>query len=172
MTAYRWLGCALLASGCGGCEADSGRYPEGWTFSVDTLRSEMDADVRVTTSLAVIGREGPEGAPRTRPAVLRLFCERGAVGVTISTDQHLPDKLIKSRIKLDSLPPYTVEGFAGYGMVSVGSPPGPFLDSLRGHDRLLIEYTDGTGGARTISEFAIAGADSYRVSFLKACAER
>ena len=79
------------------------------------------------------------------------------------------------RVKRGALPLYTTKGFAGSaadgGLVLLEDWAG-FLDSLRGHQTVLVDYQDNRRFTRSVAEFQIAGIDSFRTLFLSACAKR
>jgi hypothetical protein len=159
---------------CGGRDAGSG--PGAWQFEVDTIRSEIDGGVRQTSWLRAVGKEGPEGAPRTDAVILSFDCFRGNTSSTIMTEQALRQGSVETRLRVDSDPPLRIPGFAGTtptgGQVVLTIPQDSVLAILSGHQRALIEYADGAGSSRTIAEFPVAGLEGYRGPFLAACAQR
>lgn len=162
------LAAALVAvTAC--TKTDSDRGIGQWFFTVDTVRSDIDDSVRYQVVLQLFGREGPEGLQRDQVVRLRTNCD----GSVILTDHQLEQGSYTLRIRLDSFPAYTIEGFGGsptgMGMIMI-RPLNPFLDSLRGNSRALIEYS--VGASRIVAEFAIAGLDTLIPRFLAACAVR
>jgi hypothetical protein len=160
-----------LVAACGGRDASSAG---AWRFNVDTIRSETDGSVRQTSWLRAVGKEGPEGAARTDAVLLSFDCFRDNTSSTIMTDQALRQGSVETRLKLDAEPPRRIPGFAGTtssgGKVVLTILQDSMLGILSGHQRALIEYTDGAGSSRTIAEFTLAGLEKYRGPFLAACA--
>ena len=175
---WSWLratvSAVLAAAACGDRDAPS--RAGAWEFKVDTMRSEADAGVRQTSWLRVVGKEGPEGEPRTAAVILSFDCLPGNASSTIMTDQSLRQGTVETRITVDSEPPRPIPGFAGTtptsGQVVLTMPQESVLAILSGHQRAVIEYADGAGSSRTVAEFPLAGLEQYRGPFLAACAER
>jgi hypothetical protein len=147
--------------------------PVQWMLQVDTLRS--DGRVRLATTLEVIGKEGLRGDPRDRAVRLRFDCRRGTGAfAAVLTPRALGSGSAPLRIRLDSLPPYSVLAVSGafgeWGMVYI-SEWSALLDSLRRHRSMLLEYS-GVQTPRTVAEFSVAGIDSLAPRFLAACEKR
>jgi hypothetical protein len=181
--AMRWSLRTMLAAttvliGCGGREAD----PEAgaWEFKVDTVQSAGGA--HQTSFLRVVGQEGPPEEARTRSVILSFDCRPENAGSAIMTDQALRQGSTEATLTVDAGPPRKVPGFAGTtpatgttqasGQVVLTTPPESLLAALSGHQRAVIEYTDGAGSSHTVAEFPIAGVETYRDRFLAACAKR
>lgn len=164
----------LMMAACGDREAGLGA--RGWQFNVDTIRSEVDGSARQTSWLRVVGKEGPEGAERTDGVILSFDCFRGNVSSTIMTDQPLRQGSVETRLKVDAEPPRRIPGFAGTtpsgGMVLLTILQDSMLAILSGHQRALVEYSDGAGSSRTVAEFPVADLEKHRAPFLAACAKR
>ena len=153
------------------CNAESD--PAQWMLQVDTLRS--DASVRLATTLEVLGKEGLQGDPRDRAVRLRFDCRRGTGAfAAVLTPRALGSGSAPLRIRLDSLPPYSVLAVSGtfgdWGMVYI-SEWSALLDSLRRHRSMLLEYS-GVHTPRTVAEFSVVGIDSFVPLFRAACARR
>jgi hypothetical protein len=161
---------ALLAA-CGG-DSDT----EGWQFNVDTTRSETGGNVRQTSWLRVVGREGSEDTAQANPVILSFDCFPGTASSTIMTEQALRQGSVEVQLKVDAEPPRRVPGFAGTtasgGQVVLTIPQDSMLAILSGHQRATIDYADGAGSSETTAEFPVAGLEEYRGAFLAACAER
>jgi hypothetical protein len=161
---------AILAAGCGGEDGSNGP----WQFNVDTITS--DGPARQTSWLRSVGKEGPEGEPRTEAAILSFDCFRGNTSTTIMTDQALRQGSVDVRMTVDSAQPGTVPGFAGTtptgGMVVLTITQDSMLGILSGRQRVLFEYADGAGSYRTTAEFPVTGVEKHRGPFLAACAKR
>jgi hypothetical protein len=147
-----------------------------WFFRVDTIRSELDGTTRLSTTLEIFGKEGPEGSPRTQVVGLHFGCQRGSgASGALVTDDLLETGSVQVRINRDTLPLYSSTGIAGGraggGLVLLDNWAA-FLDSLRGHQVALVEYQNTRRYSRTVAEFRIAGIDSVRALFLAACAKR
>jgi hypothetical protein len=159
----------VLAAAACGAEPD----PAQWMLQVDTLRS--DGDVRLATTLEVLGKEGLEGDPRDQAVRLRFECRRGTGAfAAVLTPRALGSGSAALGIRLDSLPPYSVSAVSGtfgeWGMVYI-SEWSALLDSLRRHRSMLVEYSS-VKTQRTVAEFLVVGIDSFRPRFLEACAKR
>jgi hypothetical protein len=144
-------------------------------LQVDTLRSDIDGSVRLATTLELPGKDGLAGHPRDKEVRLRFECRRGTGAfAAILTTRHLASGTAALRIRLDSLPPYSAVAATGrfgeWGMVYI-SGWSAFLDSLRGHRSMLLEYSAGPT-PRTVAQFSLAGIDSLRPLFLAACTKR
>ncbi|MBA3895144.1 MAG: hypothetical protein H0X69_15910 [Gemmatimonadales bacterium] len=167
------LAAILIVSGCGSGEA--GPDAGDWRFNADTVRS-ADGSFRQTSFLRVVGQEGPEGEPRTRPVILSFDCLPDNAGSTIMTDQALRQGSVETRLTVDSSPPLRLPAFAGTtpsgGQVVLTVPQDSLLALLSGHQRAVIEYADGAGSSRTTAEFRLTGLGVYQAPFQKACAER
>jgi hypothetical protein len=165
---------AIVVTGCGSGEAEPGAG--AWQFNVDTVRSAGGGSVRQTSWLRVIGQEGPEGEPRTKPVILSFDCRQDNVSSTVMTDQALRQGSVETRLTVDGNPPLRLPGFAGTtpsgGQVVLTIPQDSLLAVLSGHQRAVVEYADGAGSSRTTAEFPVAGLETYRARFLAACAER
>jgi hypothetical protein len=153
------------------CNAESD--PAKWMLQVDTLRSHES--VRLATTLEVLGKEGLKGGPRDRAVRLRFDCRRGTGAfAAVLTSRALGSGSASLRIRLDSLPPYSLLAVSGtfgdWGMVYI-SEWSALLDSLRRHRSMLLEYS-GVQTPSTIAEFSVVGIDSLRPRFLAACAQR
>lgn len=171
VVAVKWLILtAVLIVGCGGEDESNGP----WQFNVDTVTS--DGTARQTSWLRSVGKEGPEGEPRTEAAILSFDCFRGNTSTTIMTDQALRQGSVDLRMTVDSAPPRTVPGFAGTtptgGMVVLTITQDSMLGILSGHQRVLFEYADGAGSYKTTAEFPVTGVEKHRAPFLAACAKR
>lgn len=168
------LSAMVLLVACGGRDAGSGPGP--WQFNVDTIRSEVDGSVRLTSWLRAVGNEGPEGAARADTVILSFDCFRGNTISTIMTGQALRQGSVETRLKVDADRSRRIPGFAGTtasgGQVVLTMPQDSLLAILSGHQRAVIEYADGAGSSRTIAEFPVAGLEKYRGPFLAACAKR
>ena len=171
-----WVAVAavVMLSGCGGSDTEPGAG--AWEFKVDTVRSAGGKGVHQTSWLRVVGQEGPEGQPRTKPVILSFDCLPDNVASTIMTDQSLRQGSVETRLTVDRNPPLPLPAFAGTtpsgGQVVLTIPQDSLLAVLGGHQRAVIEYADGAGSSRTIAEFPVAGLETYRGRFLAACAER
>ena len=159
---------------CG--DRDAASRSGAWEFKVDTIRSKADMAVRQTSWLRVVGKEGPEGEPRTAAVILSFDCRPDDASSTIMTDQALRQGSVETRLTVDDEPPRTIPGFAGTtptsGQVVLTIPQDSVLAILSGHQRAVIEYADGAGSSKTVAEFPVAGLERYRGPFLTACAER
>jgi hypothetical protein len=167
------LAAALLTicSGCGDADSEAG----AWEFKVDTV-SSAGGSGHPTSWLRVVGQEGAEGEPRTRPVILSFDCLPDDASSRIMTDQSLRQGSVESRLTLDADPPLGAPGFAGTtpsgGQVVLTIPQDSLLAMFGGHQRAIIEYADGAGSSKTTAEFPLAGLETYRDSFLTSCAER
>ncbi|MCI0411145.1 MAG: hypothetical protein L0191_21695 [Acidobacteria bacterium] len=168
------LSAILVLAACG--DRDAGSGSDAWQFNVDTIRSEIDGSVRQTSWLRTVGKEGPEDAARTKAVILSFDCLPGNASSTIMTDQALRQGSVETRLRVDTNPPRLIPGFAGTtptsGQVVLTISQDSLLAILDGHQRAIIEYSDGAGSSRTVAEFPVAGLEQYRGSFLAACAER
>jgi hypothetical protein len=160
-----------------GCDRGS-HTPEhrGWYYTVDTVRSEMDGQVKYTSTLQVFGDEGAEGAPRDKVASLVFDCRAGVTpSASLLTDDPLDQGEAEVRIRLDSLPAVSWRGFSGSynkgGLVLLGEMR-TFLDTLSGHQRVLVEYAGANRVGKTIAEFRVAGLDTLRTRFVESCGKR
>jgi hypothetical protein len=124
----------------------------------------------------VVGKEGPEGEPRSRAVILSFDCRQDNAGGRIMTDQALRQGSVETRLMVDRNPPLRLPGFAGTtptgGQVVLTIPLDSLLALLTGHQRAIIEYADGAGSSRTTAEFPVIGVETYRPRFLAACAGR
>ncbi len=147
-----------------------------WDFKVDTIRSDTGGNVRQTSWLRVVGKEGAEGAAQTEGVILSFDCFPGDARSSIITDQALRQGSVEARLTVDAGPPLRIPGFAGTtesgGQVVLTIPQDSMLALLSGHQRVIIEYADGAGSSRTVAVFPIAGLDQHRQPFLAACAKR
>ncbi len=167
------MGGVLLAACAGGADApDAG----AWEFKVDTVRASAGGGARQTAWLRVVGREGPDGEPRTREVVLSFDCRPEDATSTIMTDQALRQGTTEIRVTLDQDPPVDLPAFAGTtptsGQVVLTVPQDSVLHLLAGHRVAVFEYADGAGSSRTSAEFPLAGLETHRPPFQQACAER
>ena len=168
------LAAALLTicSGCGDADSEAG----AWEFKIDTVSSAGGGSGHPTSSLRVVGQEGAEGEPRTRPVILSFDCLPGDASSRIMTDQSLRQGTVESRLTVDADPTHRVPGFAGTtptgGQVVLTIAQDSLLAMFGGHQRAIIEYADGAGSSKTTAEFPLAGLETYRGRFLASCAER
>lgn len=162
----------VTGSACRDAEPGAG----AWRFNVDTVRSAGGGSVHQTSWLRVVGREGAEGEPRTRPVILSFDCLPDHASSTIMTDQALRQGSVETRLTVDGNPPRRLPGFAGTtssgGQVVLAIPHDSLLAALSGHQRAVIEYADGAGSSKTTAEFPLAGLETYRGPFVAACAKR
>ncbi len=153
----------IVLAGCGKRDAEPGAGD--WEFKAGR-----------TSWLRVVGQEGPEGKPRTKPVILSFDCLPDNAASTIMTDQSLRQGTAEARVTVDRNPPLTLPAFAGTtasgGQVVLTISQDSLLGLLGGHQRAVIEYADGAGSSRTTAEFPVAGVETYRDRFLAACAER
>ena len=163
-----------LGSGCRDRAADA--RAGAWQLHVDTVPAAGGSGSRQTSYLRVIGQEGPEGEPRTKPVILSFDCRLDDASSTIMTDQALRQGSVETRLTLDGSPPRPLPAFAGTtpsgGQVVLMAPQDSLLSALSSHARAVIEYADGAGSSRTTAEFPLTGLENYRGTFLAACAER
>lgn len=168
MRAVRWaLLVAMASSACGrGDEPDAG----AWEFKVDTTASGHTAWLRV------VGREGPEGEPRSRAVILSFDCLPGEALSTIMTEQALRQGSVETRLTLDGGPPRRLPGFAGTtptgGQVVLRIRQDSLLRLLTGRRLAVFEYADGAGTSRTTAEFPLEGLEVYRDRLPRACQSR
>ncbi len=176
MAGLGWpMGClALLFVAACNPGTDDADIP--WDLTVDTIRSDMDGSVRLRTALMGFGKEGPEGFPRTETAILRFNCDRGRTLASLLTDQTLNPGPIGVRLKLDTLPPRILSGWAGSPsrdpLILFTDDFDTLFSSLSGRQRVLLEYSTTNGSSKTIAEFATAGISPLHAPFLEACAKR
>jgi hypothetical protein len=168
------LAAVVVVIGYGCRKADSGAG--AWELNVDTVRSATGGSVRQVSWLRVVGQEGAEGEPRTKPVILSFDCLPDQASNTIMTEQALRQGSAETRVTVDRNPPLQLPGFAGTtpsgGQVVLTIPQESLLAVLSGRRRAVIEYADGAGSSRTTAEFPLAGLEMYRDAFLAACAER
>ena len=161
-------------TGCGAGDAEPGAG--AWQFNVDTVRSAGEGSVRQASYLRVVGQEGPEGEPRSKPVILSFDCRPDQASSTIMTDQALRQGSVEVRLTVDQDPAVRLPGFAGTtpsgGQVVLTIPQDSLIALLGGHGRAVFEYADGAGSSRTAAEFPVAGLETYRDRFLTACAAR
>jgi hypothetical protein len=171
----------LLVSGVLGalvaCGARDTTLREGaWQLKVDTVPNPDGAGVRERSFLRVVGQEGPEGEPRTRPVVLSFDCLPDQASSTIMTDQALRQGSVEAKVTVDGEPPLELPGFAGTttsgGQVVLTVRQDSLLAALSGHERATVDYADGAGSSRSSAEFPLAGLEKLRESFLAACGRR
>ena len=166
------LAAVTVLIGCGGREAEPGAGD--WEFKVDTVQSAGGA--HQASFLRIVGQEGAPGEARTRSVILSFDCRPENAGVAIMTDQALRQGSTQATLTVDGGSPRKVPGFAGTtqssGQVVLTIPQDSLLATLSGHQRAIIEYSDGAGSSRTTAEFPIAGVETYRDRFLAACARR
>jgi hypothetical protein len=158
--------------GLGACQRSNTDQSGGqWFFRVDTIQSEVRGTVRYVATLQTFGKEGLEGVARMRTVGLYLNCQ----SAMLLTDQTLARGAVNVLVKRDTLLAYSVPGYSvmysGQGMVSLGGMKS-ILDSLRGHKRVLIEYTNPGISSPTVAEFAVTKIDSLKPNFLAVCARR
>lgn len=165
------LSAIALVAACSG--RDAGSASGAWELKVDTTRSQADGSVHETSSLRAIGKEGPEGAARTKAVILSFDCIGDNALSTIITDQALRQGSVETRLAVDAAKPRRIPGFAGTtssgGQVVLTIPQDSMLALLGGHQRAVIDYADGAGSSRTTAEFPVAGLEKYRGAFLAAC---
>lgn len=165
-------GAAAVLTACGGSEPEPGAG--AWQFKVDTVRFEDGA--RQAAYLRVVGQEGPEGEPRSKPVILSFDCRPEQEGTTIMTEQALRQGSAEVRVTVDQKPGVELSGFAGTtpsgGQVALTTPLDSLFALLGGGTRAVVEYADGAGSSRTAAEFPVAGLGTYRERFLAACATR
>ncbi len=167
------LSAIVLVAACRG--RDAGPGSGAWEFKVDTTRSETDGSVRETSRLRTTGKEGSLGSARTKAVILSFDCFGDNAISTIITDQPLRQGSVETRLTVDANSPRRIPGFAGTtssgGQVVLRILQDSMLVLLSGHQRALIEYSDGAGSYKTIAEFPVAGLQQYRGPFLAACAK-
>ena len=148
-------------SACGDADAAAG----AWEFKADTTRQ--------TSWLRVVGREGGEGAARTRAVILSFDCLPDDASIRIMTEQSLRQGSVEARLTVDGDRPITLPGFAGTtptgGQVVFTLPQDSLLTLLSGRRRAVLEYTDGAGSSRTTAEFPLPGLEAHRAAFRAAC---
>ena len=168
------LGALGVAAGCG--ERDATLHAGAWQFKVDTMPSQGGGGVRQRSFLRVVGQEGPEGEPRTKPVILSFDCLPGQASSTIMTDQALRQGSVEAKVTVDGGSPLQVPGFAGTtqsgGQVVLTVRQDSLLAALGGHERAVVEYADGAGSSHSTAEFPLAGLEKFRETFLAACAKR
>ena len=173
LTLRATLSAIALVAACRG--RDAGPGPGAWEFKVDTTRSETDGSVRETSRLRTTGKEGSPGSARTKAVILSFDCFGDNAISTIITDQPLRQGTVETRLTVDANSPRRIPGFAGTtssgGQVVLRIPQDSMLVLLSGHQRALIEYSDGAGSYKTIAEFPVAGLEQHRGPFLAACAK-
>lgn len=161
----------LLLAACGGRDAGG-----DWTMRVDTLPAGAEPGTRTTVSLRTNGKEGAEGAARTRDVALSFDCFGENATVAIMTNQALRQGSTDVQVSVDSAPPRTIEGFAGTtstgGKVLLTVGQDSLLAWLSGHRRATVSYADGAGSSKTTAEFPIGGLERHRAAFLAACGGR
>jgi hypothetical protein len=171
----------LLVSGALGalvaCGARDTTLREGaWQFKVDTVLAQGDGGVRQRSFLRVVGQEGPEGEPRTKPVILSFDCRPEQASSTVMTDQALRQGSVEVMLTVDGGPPIELPGFAGTttsgGQVVLTVPQDSLLAALSGHERAVIDYADGAGSSHSSAEFPLAGLEKFRESFMAACVQR
>ncbi|MBA3893371.1 MAG: hypothetical protein H0X69_06705 [Gemmatimonadales bacterium] len=90
------------------------------------------------------------------------------------TNQVLRQGSVEARLTVDGNPPIRLPGFAGTtpsgGQVVLTIPQDPLLGALSGRQLAILDYTDGAGSSRTTAEFPLPGLETYRGTFLAACA--
>jgi hypothetical protein len=168
------LSALVLGGACTG--GDHGSGEGGWIFSVDSGRSDRDGGTRSVTWLRAVGKEGPREGPQTEAVILSFDCLPGHTVSTIMTDQALRQGSVEVQLKLDADPPRRLPGFAGTtptgGQLVLTIPQDSVLALLSGHQRAIIEYSDGAGSSKSTAVFSVAGLEKYRAPFLAACARR
>jgi Protein kinase domain len=168
------LGGLGMAAGCG--QRDAPFHAGAWQLKVDTIPAQDGGTARQKSFLRVVGQEGPEGEPRTRPVVLSFDCLADQASSTILTDQALRQGTVEVRIAVDGKPPLELPGFAGTtasgGQLVLTVRQDSLLAKLGGHERAVVEYADGAGSSRSTAEFPLAGLEKFRETFLAACAKR
>jgi hypothetical protein len=168
------LAAVVVVTGCGCRNAEPGAG--AWQFNVDTVRSASGGNLRQTSWLRVVGQEGAQGEPRTKPVILSFDCLPDNASSRIMTDQAIRQGSVETRLTVDQNPPRRLPAFTGTtpsgGQVVLTIPQDSLLAMLSGHQRAVIEYADGAGSSRTTAEFPLAGLETYRGPFLAACAER
>ena len=150
-----------LAFACGGADdPDAG----AWEFKVDTTRS--------SAWLRVVGREGPDGKPRTEAVLLSFDCLPNDAPSTIMTEQSLRQGSTEVRLTLDGAAPRELKAFAGTtpsgGQVVLRVAQDSLLELLRRHRTALVSYEDGAGSSKTSAEFALQGLDTSSGRFVEA----
>jgi hypothetical protein len=171
------LSAIVLVAACGG--RDAGLASGTWQFKVDTTSSATDGSVGGTSSLRVMGKEHPkerpEGTTGPKAVILSFDCFRDKAISTIMTDQALRQGSAEARLTADAGAPRRIPGFAGTtpsgGQLVLTIPQDSMLALLSGHQRAVIEYSDGAASSRTIAEFPIAGLEKYRGQFRAVCAK-
>jgi serine/threonine-protein kinase len=168
------LGGLGVSAGCG--ERDATLHSGAWQLKVDTMPSQGGGGVRQRSFLRVVGQEGPEGEPRTRPVILSFDCLPDQASSTIMTDQALRQGSVEAKVTVDGGSPLRLPGFAGTtpsgGQVALTVRQDSLLAALSGHERAIIEYADGAGSSHSTAEFPLAGLEKFRETFLAACAKR
>jgi hypothetical protein len=163
---------AVAVAGSACRDADSGAG--AWQFKVDTVRT--GGSVHQTSWLRVVGQEGAESEPRTKPVILSFDCLPDDASSRLMTDQALRQGSVETRLTVDGNPPIRVPGFAGTtpsgGQVVLEVPQDSLLAALSGPQRAVFEYADGAGSSKTIAEFPLPGLEIYRGAFLASCAGR
>jgi hypothetical protein len=168
------LGGLGVVAGCG--ERDATLHSGAWQLKVDTIPPQGGGGVHQKAFLRVVGQEGPEGEPRTKPVILSFDCLPDQASSTILTDQALRQGSAEARITVDGGTPLELPGFAGTtpsgGQVVLTVRQDSLLVALDGHERAVVDYADGAGSSRSTAEFPLAGLEKFRTMFLAACAER
>jgi hypothetical protein len=168
------LGVLSLAAGCG--EREATLQAGAWQFKVDTVASQDGGSARQKSFLRVVGQEGPEGDPRTKPVILSFDCLPDQASTTIMTDQALRQGSVEAKVTVDGGSALQVPGFAGTtpsgGQVVLTIRQDSLLATLGGHERAIVEYADGAGSSHSTAEFPLAGLEKFREAFLAACAKR
>lgn len=161
---------AVVSGGCGDADSEAG----AWQFSVDTVRA--GGSVRHTSWLRVVGTEGAEGEPRTKPVILSLDCRPDEASSRIMTDQALRQGSVEARLTVDGNAPIRIPGFAGTtpsgGQVVLKLPNDSLLSALGSHQRAVVEYADGAGSSKTTAEFLLPGLETHRAAFMASCGGR
>ena len=168
------LGALGVAAGCG--ERDATLHSGAWQYKVDTVPSQDAGGVRQRSFLRVVGQEGPEGQPRTKPVILSFDCLPGQASSTIMTDQALRQGSVEAKVTVDGESPLQLPGFAGTtpsgGQVVLTVRQDSLLAALSGRKRAVVEYADGAGSSHTTAEFPLTGLEKFREMFLAACGKR
>jgi len=168
------LSALVLVGACTG--GDRGSHEGAWEFRVDTVRSDSDGRIRLTTWLRAVGKEGARGAPQTKAVIFSFDCVPGHTSSAIMTDQALRQGSVVVQLKLDADPPRRLPGFAGTtptgGQLVLTVPQDSVLALLSGHQQATIEYADGAESSKSTAVFSVAGLEKLRAPFLAACARR
>jgi len=157
----------------GACAEARSSAEGAWEFHVDSGRSVPSPQARPAAWLRSVGKEGPQGEPQTRSAILSLDCRSDHTGAAILTEQALRQGTVEVEMTLDTERPRRLSGFAGTtstgGQVVLTVSLDSVLDFLSGHERATVEYADGAGSSKTTAVFPVAGLETHRERFLAAC---